>query len=509
MHRGDSPRPLAPLLDAVTGVRVPDAAASLRVRRIVADARQVEPGDLFVALRGHRTDGHRYVGDAVRRGAVAVVVERDVDTAMGRPVLRVPDTRRALAELAAAWYDRPARRLSLVGITGSFGKTGTLNMLHAILERAGIVAGAIGSDFLGLRLPGERNEQQQLTTPDPLDLHEALSRVVDHGGRVCAMEVTSQGLVQRRIHGLEFAVGIFTCIAPLEHADYHGSFRRYVEAKARFVEHLRPGAPLVYPRGERVVGALVAGCRAAPVPCGLGPGAGVRIRRRRRGPAGTRMLLEVARPLPRVDGGEVGPVTVPIELRLLGRSNARNAALAAVAGLCLGAAPEAVREALAAVRPPPRRLHYERRGRFALLDDTATHPEALCVLFEVVAGLRRRRLHVVAAIRGARGVELNRRYGETIAIWSRTLKIRTLVATSSREAVEPADGVAPEEREAFLDELRRAGVDAVHRERLDDALRHALDRVRDGDLLVLLGTQGMHPGAELVRRWTEGEDRAR
>ncbi|HEX6939664.1 MAG TPA: Mur ligase family protein [Longimicrobiales bacterium] len=505
----DAPRPLGELFRAVSGVRVPAPVASLRVRRLVADAREVEPGDLFVALRGHRTDGHEHAGEAVRRGAVAVVAERDPGIGGERPVLRVPDTRRALAELAAAWYGQPARRLSLVGITGSFGKTGTLNMLDAILGRAGIRAGIIGSDFLGLRLPGEPREPQLLTTPDPLALHRALARIAERGGQICAMEVTSQGLVQGRVHGLEFAVGIFTCIAPLEHADYHGSFRRYVEAKARFLEHVRPGAPLVYPLGERVVGALVETGDATPVPCGVGSGACVRIRRRRFGPERIRMVLEVARPLPRADGGAVEPVCVPIELRLLGRMNARNAALAAVAGLCLGASPAAVREGLAAVRPPPRRLHYEWRGSFNLLDDTATHPEALCVLFEVIAGLRRRRLHLVAAIRGGRGAELNRRYGETIAIWSRKLTMHTLVATSSDEAVDAADRVAAAEREAFLAELRRAAVDPVHHDRLDDAIRHALGRVGDGDLLVLLGTQGMHPGAELVRRWTEGEDRAR
>src|SRR5690606_40377985 len=106
-----------------------------------------------------------------------------------------------------------------------------------------------------------------------------------------------------------------------------------------------------------------------------------------------------------------GPVSFPIVLGLLGRSNLRNASLAAVAGLCLGAPPEAVREGLASVRPPPRRLQYERCGRFALLADTATHTHALCVLFDVVAGLRRGRVHPVAAISGRRRTGCNRRRG--------------------------------------------------------------------------------------------------
>lgn len=502
--RTDRPRPLAPLVRALSGVTSAGEAEGVEVRRIVFDAREVEPGDLFVALRGHKTDGHLHVGAAVRRGAAAVVVEDGAAVDVTVPAVRVLDTRRALAELAAAWYDWPGRRLCLVGITGSFGKTGTLNMIDAILGRAGVCAGIIGSDFLGMRLPGQPHEPQHLTTPDPLALHDALARVVAAGCTVCAMEVTSQGLVQDRIHGLDFALGVFTCIAPLEHADYHGSFRRYVEAKARFLDHIRPDGAVVYPREERIVGRLVEASRATAVACGLGRGASVRVHRRRRGPRGCGMLLEVVRPIPTVDGGTVGPVSFPIELGLLGRSNLRNASLAAVAGLCLGAPPEAVREGLASVRPPPRRLQYERCGRFALLDDTATHPDALCVLFDVVAGLRRGRVHLVAAIRGGRGAEFNRRYGETIGIWSRRLRFDSLVVTSSSEAVGVTDRVTDAEREAFLGALHDAGVEAVHHERLDDALRCALDRVRDNDLLVLLGTQGMHGGAELVRRWTEG-----
>ncbi len=497
-------RPVAPLLRGLTGVEAPAGAGEVRARRIVFDAREVEPGDLFVALRGRRTDGHLFVGEAVRRGAAAVVVEHGAAVDAAAPAFRVPDTRRALAELAAAWYGWPGRRLRLVGITGSFGKTGTLNMLDAILGRAGVCAGIIGSDFLGMRLPGEPHEPQQLTTPDPLALHDALARVAAAGCTVCAMEVTSQGLVQDRIHGLDFALGVFTCIAPLEHGDYHGSFRRYVEAKSRFLDHVRPDGVVVYPRDERIVGRLVEASPVTGVACGPGRGASVRVRRRRHGARGCSILLDVARPIPTVDGGTVPPGRIPIGLGLLGRSNARNAALAAVAGLCLGASPEQVREGLAAVRPPPRRLQYERCGRFALLDDTATHPDALCVLFDVVAGLRRNRVHLVAAIRGGRGVELNRRYGETIAIWSRRLRFDSLTATSSREAVDAANRVADDEREAFLDALRVGGVDVVHHDRLDDAIRHTLDRISDRDLLVLIGTQGMHGGAELVRRWAEG-----
>lgn len=504
--RAESPQLLTRLLRAMSDARVPDAATALSVRRVIADARLAEPGDLFVAVPGHQTDGHQFAAEAVRRGAVAVVAERELDPSLGAPVILVPDARRALAQLAAAWHGRPTQRLDLVGITGSFGKTGTLNMLQAILLHGGIRAGVIGSDFIGLRLPGRLHEPGELTTPDPLALHEALARIVENDGELCAMEVTSQGLVQERVCGLDFALGIFTALAPLEHGDYHRSFRNYVEAKARFFDHLLPGAPLVYPADDRVVRGLVSGRDVAQISCGMTPSADVHIRDTAIETDRVRMLLVVQNPLRSIAGDEIPPVEIPIEIPLLGRMNIRNAALAAAAALCCGATPDDVRTGLASIQPPPRRLQVTRLGGFQLLDDTATHPESLSVAFEVIETIPHRRLHLITAIRGGRGTELNRRYGETLGIWARRNRISTLIATDSEEIVEEADRVRSAERYAFIDALRAAGVEAEHVMRLDTAVQSALDAVSEGDLLVLLGAQGMHAGAALARDRVEGRD---
>jgi len=500
--RSDRPRPLAELLAGLPFGEAGHSGPSPVIHRVVADSRLVQPGDLFVAVPGHQQDGHEFADEAVRRGAVAIVAEQDAQVRQGVPVIRVADSRRALAELAARWFEHPAERLRLVGITGSFGKSGTLHMLRAILERAGIAAGSLGSDFIGLDIPGQPNRPLDHTTPDALELHRALARVADSGAGVCALEVSSQGLVQDRVHGLAFDLGIVTTIVPLEHSEYHETFRSYVAAKELFLCQLRPRAPVIYPAGERVVDALVRRHDVTPVSCQAAAGSdaavcyhGLDLRLGR-----TRLVVEVRRPLPLGEGGTVGPLTLPLELRLPGRGNAGNAVLAAVAGLCLGADPEAVREALADLRPGVRRLELTRLGGFQMLDDTATHPESLNVLFEIVRGIPHRRLHLVTAIRGGRHVELNRRYGEAIGIWSKHCPIHGVTATSSSDAVDEADRVDPAERDAFLAALRKAGLPYQLQETLDGAVRAALEQVGEGDLLVLLGAQGMHGGADLVRQ---------
>lgn len=489
-------RRLGELTAGLSGVRSSPPADDARVAGVTDDTRALRPGEVFVAVPGSAEDGHAYIGEAVRRGAAAIVAERAPPGGVGAPTIRVEDSRIALAELAAAWHGRPADRLRLVGITGTLGKTSTLSMLESILTAAGVRAGVIGS--LGIRM-GDAVEATPLTTPGPLRLHAALARFAAAGADFAAMEVTSHALVQRRIHGLTFDLGIVTNLVPLEHLEYHGSFRRYVEAKACFFDHLRRGSPLIHPAGDRVIRALARGRSVEAVSCGRGGRVSVRIERLLLDRGGTRVLLTVRRRLPRVGGGEVRATAIPLELRVLGRTNVANAALAAVAALCLGASPGVVREALSGFPAPWRRMQLAHPGRITVLDDTVGHPDSIGAAFEVAARIPHRRVHVVYAVRGRRGEEINRRDAETVAIWVRRIRAETLVVTASEDATGEANRVAPGEREAFLNGLRRYGVAFQFLAGLGEAIDRALAVVAPRDLLLLLGAQGMDRGAELVR----------
>ncbi len=494
---GERGRPLRELAGRLTGIQASPPTRDTRVTGVAADSRELQPGEVFVAVRGDARDGHSYIAEAVSRGAAAVVAEKAPDATTPVPVLVVPDTRRALAELAAAWYGRPADRLQLVGITGSLGKTSTLSMLEAILTAAGRRVGSIGS--LGIRL-GETIEATSLTTPAPIVLHRALARLLDAGADLVVMEVTSHALVQRRVHGLSFDLGIFTNLVPLEHLEYHGSFRAYASAKARFFEHVRPGAPVVYPAGDRVVRMLLRGRDVRPTSCGPGGRVSVRVERLRLDRGGTRVVLSLRSPIERVDGAGVEPVEIPVELQVLGRPNICNAALAATAALCLGVPPGEVGEALSRFRAPRRRMQIVHRGRFTVLDDTVGHPDSIGAVFEVAERVPHRALHIVFAVRGGRGVEINRRDAEVVGIWSRRLGPASLVVTSSQEAVSGRNRVARRERDAFLETLRRYGVAFVYEASLERAVELALSRAGARDLVLLLGAQGMDRGASVVRR---------
>lgn len=485
---------LTELFRCIPDAHVPDAARQLAVRAVQSDSREVAPGDLFVAVRGEEDDGRTHAAEAVAGGAIAVVADAPVDVRV--PVVLVPDARVALAGLAAESVGRPADRLHLVGITGTVGKTSVLAMLRGILDEAGIAAGTIGS--LGIHYDDSSDDTPN-TTPGALQLQQALAGMVAAGTRVMAMEVTSHALTQGRVHGLTFELGVFTNLAMLEHLEYHGSFRAYVQAKRQFLDYLKHDAPLIYAAGDRAVAQLVRRHRGPRIACGGGGGA-VTVRREQLRLTGTRILLRVRRPLPRLAAAPLPPVAIPIRLQALGRPNTSNATLAAVAGLCIGAEPDAVRAGLERFRPPRRRLQVIYDAGPIVIDDTVGHPDSITAVFEVAERVPFDHLHIVFCIRGQRGATINERDAEALVIWSRRVPIESLIATSASDSADERNRVEPDERSAFLRVLQRAGIPCTHHDRLGDAIAEGIHAAAPGDLVLLLGAQGMDAGAELARR---------
>jgi UDP-N-acetylmuramoyl-L-alanyl-D-glutamate--2,6-diaminopimelate ligase len=495
------PRSLDGLLDALTVEVRRGLAGDVPITGIAARAEDVRPGMLFVALPGSAADGHAFIADAARRGAAAILVERDVGGAPDTPLIRVGDTRRALAELAAEWYRRPADSLTLIGITGTAGKTSTLSLLEAALVAGRVRVGSIGS--LGLHVQGEVQDKTVYTTPDPIVLHHELARLVEAGVRLVAMEATSHALVQERIHGLRFGMGIFTNLLPLEHAEYHDGFDDYVRAKTRFFHHLLPAAPLVYNQDDPVTRVLIEARKLNAVGVGSGRRAAVRIVATDTSAEGTRLALQVTRPIPRLGGGVVEPRSLDLRLRLLGRANTMNAALAATAALAAGVDAEGVAGALERFDPPRRRLQVIHQGRITILDDTVGHPESITAFFDVVGKLRPRHIHVVFAVRGQRGERINDQNAQSLAIWAERLAVDTLVVTRSVGTADELNRVEESEYEAFLQPLRARGLAFEEVDALEPAVRTALERAGVGDVVALLGAQGMDEGQDIARTWLQ------
>jgi UDP-N-acetylmuramoyl-L-alanyl-D-glutamate--2,6-diaminopimelate ligase len=468
---------------------------------IAVDSRQIRPGDLFVVQRGARADGARFVADARQAGAVAACAEAAVP---GLPTIVVPDPRAATPLLAAAFYRHPARELRLLGVTGTLGKTSTALLVESALAGSGLPVGVIGS--LGVRL-GDRVVDTGMTTPDAPAIHRALRTIADAGVRTAVMEVTSHGIAQRRVAGLTFALGVFTNLVPDEHLDFHRTPEEYVRTKSRFFDMLEDGAPLVANADDERVRArtvLALKRRQRPVVGVSAEGAAdasVRVAGLRSDAAGSAFALEIRTVLPRLDGGRIERGDLPLVLPVFGRHQVANAALAATAALLAGASPEAITEAVAEQAPIPRRMEIVRADAPVVLDDTVGNPRTLAAVFQSIEAIPHRRLRIVFGIRGSRGEEINARLGtalaELVAQRSRETPVR-LVVTASIEAAGPRDRVGGSETEALLAPLRAGAVAFDYEPTLAGAVRRGLEGVGRGDLVLLLGAQGMDRAAELA-----------
>jgi UDP-N-acetylmuramoyl-L-alanyl-D-glutamate--2,6-diaminopimelate ligase len=211
---------------------------------VTDDSRAVTDGALFIAVKGTERDGHDYLAAAAQSGAVAAIVEDPSRTDL--PALVVNDGRRAAAIAAAAFFRWPARDLQLVGVTGTNGKTTTVNMLRHVLDRTSARSASIGT--LGIAIGSEAEPLAGgggLTTPGPVELQRVFRALLDAGVRRVAMEVSSHSLDQRRVEGVTFDVAVFTNLTR-DHLDYHGTMEKYFEAKSRLIDHLRPHGTVVY-----------------------------------------------------------------------------------------------------------------------------------------------------------------------------------------------------------------------------------------------------------------------
>jgi UDP-N-acetylmuramoyl-L-alanyl-D-glutamate--2,6-diaminopimelate ligase len=220
------------------------------IRGIAYDSRQVQPGDVFIALTGLKAAGADFAADAIRRGAVAVIADRPAVVATSVPWVVVADARAAMASLAADFYGRPSRSMQVVGITGTNGKTTTAYLLRAVFQSAGKKCGLLGTVAYSI---GDRERPALRTTPEAPDVQRMFQQMVESGCRACVMEVSSHALALRRVDDTTFAAGVFTNLTR-DHLDFHGDMESYFSAKRRLFEMLPVGAPGVInlddPRGE-------------------------------------------------------------------------------------------------------------------------------------------------------------------------------------------------------------------------------------------------------------------
>jgi len=437
-------------------VRAPASPPALT--GVTADTRRLRPGMLYCAVRGAVQDGHAYVSRAAERGAAAALVE--TEQAVSIPQVLVTDGRRAAAAAAEVWFGFPAMRLALVGVTGTNGKTTTVTLgrhvLSALWPTGSIgTLGAFGPDGAPVA-----SEAGNLTTPGPIDLQETLAALVARGAKGVAMEVSSHSLDQGRVEGLAYRAAIFTNLTR-DHLDYHETFERYFQAKARLSSYLTADGVEVVNAEDPAWERLPPGHRRMTFGESRGDVRAEGVR-----PDGTGSRFTLVAPEGRAD----------VRLPLLGRFNVANALGVAACALALGAPLDAVADRLTHAPQVPGRMERIASSPCVVLRDYAHTPDALERALETVRPLTPGRVIAVFGAGGDRDRGKRAPMGE-------------IVSRLADVAIATSDNPRTEDPERILDDVE-AGMGSHPHHREPDrrkAIALALSLARPGDTVILAG----------------------
>ena len=504
---------LASLPPGWAEVRTPPAA-NAEVYGVAEDSRQVYAGYIFVARGGRDSDGHRYIAAAVEAGAVMIVTER-ADVAVPARVAHavVKDGRATFALLSSAFFDYPSRKLAVVGVTGTDGKTTTATLIHSILQRSGQRAGLITT--INAQIGDSSFDTGfHTTTPGSFELQSYLAQMVEAGCKAAVIETTSHALDQGRVFYVHYDVAVLTNVTH-EHLDWHGSWEGYLAAKARLFRFLgatlrKPGITktAVLNADDRSYKALRALPADAQVTYSLDPDAGTTL---------TATDIRVDR------GGTAFTLyapegTAPVKLRLLGRYNVANALAAAGAGVSLGVSLEAIVAGLEAVERIKGRMEFVPTGaRFEVVVDFAHTPHALEQTLRLARELVPPRGRVIAVF-GSAGLRDVGKRALMGAVAGRLADLTVVTAEDPR--TEDVQAIMAEIETGLQQHSRRRDVDYWLIPDRAEAIAFAVGLAETGDMVIACGKaheQSMCYGAEetpwdefaavrqaLARRWRAG-----
>ena len=368
---------------------------NVEIKGLTYDSRKVRENYLFVAIKGFKEDAHRFIPEAIKKGAKAIIVEKGIPPSLssGVVIIEVSSSRSALAYLSNHFYGFPSQKLRVIGVTGTNGKTTTVYMIESILRKAGFRVGKLSSIDYNL---GSEIHPSTITTPESQDLQRMLKTMVDGNLDYAIVEVSSHSLVLHRVEKVEFDWAVFTNLSS-EHLDFHHSLDEYLKAKALLFKQLgkqakKKGLKAASINIDDSVGEYIMHHTSAKVVTyGINKRAKVQGKILKTGSNGTSFLLKGTRE--------------KIELPLLGTHNVYNALAAASVALEEGIDPALIREGLEEVKNVPGRLEFvKNKHRLKIFVDYAHTPDGLKNILQTLRALNKRKLIVVFGCTGDRDI---------------------------------------------------------------------------------------------------------
>ena len=442
------------------------------ISSLESDSRKAEKDGIFVAVRGVTTDGHKYIPVVVNANVAAVVCE-EIPTTLTKGVtyIRVADSAKALGQLASAWYGHPSRHLTLVGVTGTNGKTTTATLLYEMARLEGYKAGLLSTvcNYIG-----DRKVDATHTTPDPLTLNRLLAEMVDEGCDYAFMEVSSHSTDQKRVAGLTFAGGIFSNLTR-DHLDYHGTVDNYMRAKKAFFDMLDKNAFALINEDDKSGRFMVQNTKARVYSYSIRSDADFRGK-----------VIET-----RLDGTLLSLNGHEVEVMFTGRFNAYNLTAVYGASILCGFNPEEVLVNMSRLVPVAGRFQpFISKDGIAAIVDYAHTPDALVNVLDTIRDIVGNKGHVITVV-GAGG---NRDAGKRpLMAQEAACRSDVLILTSDNPRFEDPEEIIEQMAEGLSrEELQRTEKITDRRE----AIKRAIEIARPGSVVLIAG-KGHEPYQEI------------
>jgi len=430
------------------------------IKGIAYDSRAVNPGDMFVAITGYKTDGHAYINSALKSGASVIVCEREPEN-KDVPYILVENSRTALAEMSSNFYNHPSRELKMIGVTGTNGKTTTTYLIKAVLEACGEKVGLIGTNQ---NMIGEKILPTERTTPESFELQRLLRDMVDAGCTYAIMEVSSHSLVLSRVCGINFEVGLFTNITQ-DHLDFHETMEEYARAKSLLFKQCKVG---IVNLDDGAADTMLAGGSCEFVTYGIKSSKADILAKNVRLKA-TSVEFEA------LCFDSIGR----IELHVPGEFSVYNALAAVSASLICGASLEKTAKALAEVRGVKGRAEVvPADADYTVMIDYAHSPDGIENILKTVRGFAQGRVVIVFGCGGDRDKTKRPKMGAAASELA-----DYLIITSDNPRTENPDEIIKDIMPGISKPESKYHVEPDRRQ----AIYYALDNAKAGDVIVLAG----------------------
>ena len=464
-----------------------------KIKGISCDSRKINNGYIFVAIQGLKDDGNNYINEAINNGAQLIITDQQHKNLQDIkvPVLIVDNARKYLAKLTADFYNNPSQKLNIIGVTGTNGKTTTTHLIYNLLNEQKKQAGIIGTVSVD---NGNKLKKGHLTTPDTEQLQRLFSRMLSNNLKYCSMEVSSHGIKLMRTASTHFSFKIATNITA-DHLDLHQSIKKYINVKKSFLRD-ENNVPVLINKDDKILSSLGKVAKNQ-LNYSINKNTIIKAENINYKDNKIKFTYSLKKSL-YSNNNKIKPIDFEIIMNLSGKHNIYNSLAAITVALYYGIHPETIQHFFVKYKGLWRRFQKIYDKDFLVIDDCAHNPGSYEAVFSTIRKMNYNNLYIINAIRGNRGVAINKENAAVIATSLKNIENNNLIITECKDLAKKDDLVTKREKENFLKILNDYNQKNIYYNNFKKAISDTLNKVQKNDIILLLGAHAMDKAGQIT-----------